>query len=190
MQLRLSALPLVVLAVLQSAAAHASAQDRWDRANAATPRLLPSAFPELPAAVREGLEARDCRIPQTYGEDEPHNVIEGQFTEPGQFDWAVLCSRNDTSRILVFRGGLADAVDELHPVSDRNYLQVIGNGRIGFSRFLAVADSAYIHKNFERYGGPTPPPLDHEGIADVFLEKASQVWYWYVGRWLQLQGAE
>ncbi|PYR66590.1 MAG: hypothetical protein DMG20_12690 [Acidobacteria bacterium] len=40
------------------------------------------------------------------------------------------------------------------------------------------------------YGGPKPPPIDHLGINDVFIEKASVVWYFYQGKWLQLQGAD
>jgi hypothetical protein len=40
------------------------------------------------------------------------------------------------------------------------------------------------------YGGPKPPPLDHEGISDIFIGKASVVWYWYRDRWLKLQGAD
>jgi hypothetical protein len=180
----------VAMVLLLCVAARAAAQDQWDRANAATRRLPPSEFTELPAIVLEGLEARGCRIPQTYWDNKRHNVIKGQFIEPGQFDWAVLCSRNDTSRILIFRSGLADTPDALREVLDRNYLQSIGNGQIGFSRFLAVVDSTYIQKHAERHPGSSLPPLDHEGINDVFLEKGSLVWYWYGGRWLQLPGAD
>jgi hypothetical protein len=32
--------------------------------------------------------------------------------------------------------------------------------------------------------------IDHNGIDDAFLEKASITWYWYKGRWMQLQGAD
>ena len=42
----------------------------------------------------------------------------------------------------------------------------------------------------ELYGGPKPPPLDHDGINDMFVGKASVVWYRYQGRWLQLTGAD
>lgn len=44
--------------------------------------------------------------------------------------------------------------------------------------------------HYRAYGGPEPPPIDHQGIDDAFLEKASTTWYYDGGRWLQLQGAD
>jgi hypothetical protein len=38
------------------------------------------------------------------------------------------------------------------------------------------------------FGGPKPPPIDHEGIDDIFLEKGSRVYYCVQGEWLKLQG--
>lgn len=35
-----------------------------------------------------------------------------------------------------------------------------------------------------------PPPPDHDGIKDIFVEKASVVLYWHGGRWVKLQGAD
>jgi hypothetical protein len=51
-------------------------------------------------------------------------------------------------------------------------------------------DARFISQHHKRYGGPEPPPLDHEGINDAFVEKASGVWYWYRGKWLRLSGAD
>jgi hypothetical protein len=165
------------------------AQEVRDSAAAVVPRLAPSAFPELPGRVRADLASRRYRIPQTYGAGDVHNVINGEFIQPGENDWAVLCSRDDTSRILVFRRGRPDHVDELAARADRIYMQGIGNGKVGFSRMLTVADSAYIHTHASRYGCGFPPQLNHAGINDISLEKASEVWYWYGGRWWQSQGA-
>ena len=47
-------------------------------------RLVPSAFSDLPGAIKTDLESRGCTIPQTYMESEPHNVIGGNFRQPGQ----------------------------------------------------------------------------------------------------------
>ncbi len=171
-------------------AAQAFAQDRWTEANAATPRLLPSAFPGLPRAVTQDLDARGCRVPQTHWIETPHNVIKGHFTRPDRLDWAVLCSRNDTSRILVYRAGLADTVDEVAPDADVNYLGFMGGGEVDYYRFLSVADSAQIRGALVRFGGAVPPRLDHDGIDDAFLEKGSVIWYWSSGRWWRLQGAD
>ena len=91
----------------------------------------------------------------------------------------------------MFRGGSVAAVAEIASESDINSLQVVdGNGAIGYSRTLAVADAEYIFDQHETFGGPQPPPLDHDGIDDVFIEKGSVVWYWYQGSWLRLQGVD
>jgi len=178
-----------VVILLVGVAVVALAQDRWETANAAVRRLPPAAFPQLPPRIRSALEGRGCLIPQNYSDAHPHNVVHGQFARPGQIDWAVLCSRRDTSTILVFWRGAADSVAELAPAADRNYLQEMPEG-IVYSRGLGVADARYIRQHYARYGGPSPPPLDHDGIDDGFEGKASEVHYSYRGRWLTLTGAD
>jgi hypothetical protein len=116
-------------------------------------------------------------------------VIRGAFTKPGQIDWAVLCSRQRTSTILVFRNGAARQVDELEPRPDVDFLQVIGTNQIGFSRVIEVASADYIRDHQPR-DGAQPALLTHVGIIDAFVEKASIVWYWHQGKWLQLAGAD
>jgi hypothetical protein len=162
----------------------------WAQADEVTVRLSPGAFPDVPSAVAAELVRRGCLIPQTYGDRRPHNLISGRFMSSASTDWAVLCSRNRTSSLLVFQAGSPDTVIELAETPDANWLQGIGAGAIGFSRAIGVASPAYILEHYQRYGGPTPPPLEHDGINDAFIEKASVVWYWYGGRWLELQGAD
>lgn len=170
------------------------AQDMWSRADAATVRVAPSRFAALPAAVRTDLERRGCRIPQSAesGTSEPlHNVIRGAFTARGQADWAVLCSVRDTSQILVYRSGAVAASDSLARAADRDYLQGMGGDRIAFSRKISVATAAYIREHAKAYGGPKPPsPLDHDGVEDGFLGKASVIMYYFGGKWIPLQGAD
>ena len=106
-------------------------------------------------------------------------------------DIAVLCSKAQVSSVVVFRGGTTSAVAVLAQHPDEGYLQVVDvGGAVGFSRALSVARPSYIREHYAAFGGPKPPPLDHDGINDTFVEKASVVWYWYRGRWLQLQGAD
>ena len=181
--------------LLTLAATPLLAQDVWSRADSATVRAAPSRFPALPAAVRADLERRGCRIPQSAetGAPEPlHNVISGAFTGKGGADWAVLCSVHDTSQILVYRAAAAAAFDSLARAADRNFLQTIdGAGRIAYSRKLMGASAAYIRSHANAYNGPTPPsPLDHEGIDDGFQGKGSEIYYYFGGKWLKLQGAD
>jgi hypothetical protein len=163
--------------------------DEWTRAEEATVRLQPSKIPGLPAEVREELERRGCTIPQPFNGGSPQNVVTGRFTSATRTDWAVLCSRDRASSILVFRGGSAE-VAEIAKARDRHYLQGVGDGAIGFSRAIGVASPQFIREHYETYGGPKPPRLDHDGIDDSFIGKASGVWYWHGGRWLRLQGAD
>jgi hypothetical protein len=162
----------------------------WSAADSATVRLSPTAFPELPPDIVRALLARGCRIPQEWGVEKPHNVIRGEFARRGQTDWAVLCSRNMESALLVFWGGAADSVAE-HPwVPDLSFLQGVGNDEIGFSRVIGVVGREYILGHYREYGGPAPPPIDHDGIDDAFSGKVSVVQYFYNGRWLTLTGAD
>ena len=153
-------------------------------------RLAPSAFADLPGAVRRDLEQRGCTIPQSYPDSAAHNVVRGTFTSGAQSDIAVLCLRDSTSSILVYRAATADSVIELAPMPHSRMELTSAGDVFTFSRAVGVADSTFIRTRFERYGGPKPPMLDHEGINDIFVGKASVVWYWHGGRWLQLQGSD
>lgn len=170
------------------------AQDVWARADAATVRVAPARFPQLPAAVRSDLERRGCRIPQSAESATAaplHNVIHGAFIAPSSNDWAVLCSVRDTSRLLVYRAGATATVDSLGKSADRDFLQGIGGDLIGYSRRISVAVPASIRDYAKAFDGPAPPKsLDHAGIEDAFVGKASAISYFHQGKWLTLQGAD
>ena len=69
-------------------------------------------------------------------------------------------------------------------------LTAFSGDTVGYSRAVDVATPADIEGHYARWGGPKPPPLDHDGIEDVFVEKGSRVWYWYGGHWLKLTGSD
>ena len=162
----------------------------FGHADRETVRLQPRHFVGVPELVKATLSQLGCRIPQPWGTNEkPCNLIRGEFMETGRAQWAALCSRNRSSAIIVIdENGRVRA--ELASVSDRDYLQGIGNGKIGYSRELAPVGADYILSHYQAYGGPKPPPIDHQGINDAFLEKASIVHYFHEGKWLQLTGAD
>ena len=160
-----------------------------DRAGQNVDRLPPAAFPELPPDLRNDLEGRGCTIPKPMPWIESSNVVAGHFYSPDETDWAVLCSIDLASTLLVFRGGDVGSVDSLGTAPDVNYLERNGDGGIGFIRVISAVDSTYIRNMYEGFGGPTPPPLDHEGL-DEYTGKASVVHYWYDGKWLLLQGMD
>ena len=165
---------------------------RFEEAARQIVRLPPAAFPELPRAVVGELQRRRCTIPQPYRNPGApgRNVIRGSFAKPGQTDWAVLCSVNGSSSILVFWNGSARNPAEIAPQKDSGFLQSYGEDRIVYSRDLGTAGRDYVLERFRAYGGPTPPPMDHLGVNDFFVGKASIVRYFYQGKWLELQGAD
>lgn len=191
-QMRYFAQTILLLSTLSGPSfARVPAPQNWEQADAATVRLKPDVFSDLSAQIRKELDRRGCTVPQSYAKTSPHNVVRGRFTSAVQMDVAVLCSKAHTSSILVFRGGSTASVGELAAHPDSQFLQTIGPGNaIGYSRSIASASPKYIRDHYDRYGGLKPPPLDHDGIDDGFDGKASVVWYWYGGKWLQLTGAD
>jgi hypothetical protein len=158
-------------------------------------RVSPEAFPNLPSEVRTELRIRGCLIPEqtAINEETPgqwRNVIEGEFFEKGKTSYAVLCSVNEWSSIVVFRNASDRHPEELAKSEDKNQLQGIGNGKIAYSRAIQPADSGFILNHYRAYGGAEPPPLDHQGIDDVFLQKASVTYYRYHGEWRKLTGSD
>lgn len=152
-------------------------------------RLSPRAFRALPRPIVRDLLARGCTVPQSFAMLKPHNVIRGRFYHRRQRDWAVLCSRAGISAILVYWGGSVVDVAEIASVPDEDYLQDIGGGHLGLSRLLERVGREYI-LDHDWDGQAEQLPLDHEGINDYFLEKASVVHYYHEGAWLQLGGAD
>ena len=163
---------------------------KLDEAEHRIVRLAPGAFPELPGDIVRELQRRACTVPQTTDSRKAHNVVKGEFAKPGQTDWAVLCSVKGVSTILVFWNGAADHPAEIARLEDRIFLQGISPDKIAYSRQIAPVGRDFIKRHYDGYGGPKPPPIDHQGIDDAYVEKASSVWYFYRARWLKLTGAD
>jgi len=163
---------------------------KFNEADFQVTRVAPSAFPELPANIRRELERCGCTIPQVRADEKPRNVIEGEFTRKGQTDWAVLCSVNRVSTILVFRNASDRNPLELAREADIDKLQAVAGDVIAYSRTISRVGREYILSHYGAYGGPKPPTIDHQGIDDAFVGKASVVHYFHAGRWLKLTGAD
>ena len=153
-------------------------------------RLSPTRFLQLSNGVLNELARPNCTIPQVADEKIPQNVIKGSFIEKGELDWAVLCSVHGNSGILIFRNQSAKHVIEVARQADKDRLQGGADGKMGYSRAISPVDRAFILEHYQAYGGPAPPPIDHQGIDDAFVGKASVVLYFYRGKWLQLTGAD
>lgn len=165
-------------------------EKRFAEAAAKIQRLPVASFQELPPAIASLLSRRGCRVPQVAQSRGRSNVISGQFFRKGEIAWAVLCSIKGSSSILVFQSEEDQQPAALASGADAGYLQGLGEDKIGYSRQIRPVGANVILGHYRAYGGPKPPPIDHQGIDDAFLEKASVTWYFYKGKWQSLQGAD
>jgi hypothetical protein len=145
-------------------------------------RLQPTAFPELPKNLVTELERRGCTIPQPFT-NRRANVIRGEFAKPGQTDWAALCYCRGFLGLYVFWNG--SEVD-VAVVGRRKFPEALP---ALFETAIAPVSRKYIVDHYLAYGGPEPPPIDHQGI-DWSSGMASAILYFYKGNWLTLQGAD
>lgn len=175
---------LLLLSLFWALGAHAA------ESNASGRRLRVENVPELPASVAAVLHDRSCTIPQPSQEAHVRNVIRGKFFRKGQRGWAVLCSSGGKSSILVFRDSHDSSPDEIAESADHRFIIDTWEGKKVYSREISAVNRDFILRHYHSYGGLQPPPIDHDGIDDASLEKASTTWYWYKGRWMQLQGAD
>jgi hypothetical protein len=143
-------------------------------------------FPQLPASVAQDLIKHGCRIPQVEGLSQPHNAIQGAFKRRGQRDWAVLCLRRNTSKILVYWNGSASKPAELAPMDE-----TINPSKDGYYRILRVVGAEFVRRHYAPDMSPKPPAvIDHDAIDDGIFEKGSRVHYFHNGDWIQLTGSD
>jgi hypothetical protein len=151
-------------------------------------RLAPGAFPGLPAAVRDELVRRGCVVPQPSGAASAENVISGTFRDGSKGDWAVLCSREGSSSVLVFWNGAAQGVDEISKQADTDYLQAPRSGPFyTYERRISTASPERIRKPKQNR---KLAPFEHDGIDDAFVGNGSVIHYFRQGQWEELQGGE
>lgn len=186
---------IVLLGTLLAASIIATAQDtekivrghKGDQSFAF--RMLPPAtFTELPAPILRDLEKRHCMIPQSYEAKSPENVVHGAFLQQGSNDWAVLCSQDGTSTLLVYWNGTAAKPAELAAQVDSDTADPYDEtSLLGYARGI---DSASPNKIGEVLVNKPYGPFDHEGIKDAHIEKSSVIHYFKGGTWMTLAGSE
>jgi hypothetical protein len=159
-------------------------------------RFPPDSFPELPRTVRDSLVSRSCQIPTpSTGRV---NVITGAFTAKGAVEWAVVCSVHDTSQILIFSAANGAAVDSLSKSGDSQWIQSSVGKTWLFSRQISVVPMSRLNivpvdttiEDVLYYGRVLPKPIDHDGIDEAFLEKASETFYFARGKWFSVSSGD
>jgi hypothetical protein len=182
---------IIGLALIAGAALHLEpASSRTAPGKMAFKSLPVRAFPQLPAPVADHLRRRGCVIPQSPVVEGPHNVIKGAFFGPRRADWAVTCSHNGTSAILVFRQGEARPGAELSKFDERQLGPANAEGVVEYPYKISAVGRREILYYQQAFGGPLPKRIDHQGIDDYYDGKASVIHYFDNGRWLELTGMD
>ena len=182
--LRIVPASLVLLGLLCTLGAQTADSDKKVR------QLRVENYPDLPSNVAAVLQSRRCTIPQPNQDGPARNVIRGEFFNKGQKGWAVLCSSGGKSSILVFRNNNDRSPDQIAESTDNRFIIDTWQGGKVYSREISAVNRKFILRHYRAYGGPKAPPIDHNGIDDAFLEKASITWYWHNSKWVPLQGAD
>ncbi len=147
-------------------------------------RLPVSSFPEIPSRIAAVLTERGCMIPQTWQAHRPENVIHGSFEHAGTEDWAMLCSVQGTTSLLVF---LADAPvaspTELAQWQETARLQAHDpSGVLGFNWGIDAATPRQFHDAFASQSSPPATP-DHDAVADSVIDTRTTYHLWMQGQW-------
>jgi hypothetical protein len=184
----------VGIAISLVAPAHAEDKpDKWTRAEKEIVRYPPERFNSLPQPVKAFIRSHGCTIPQSADfvatGSPPMNVVAGAFGAVDQKDWAILCSQNGHSSILVYWGGKSRCKTPIADEPDRNSLQGLGVDLIGYSRELGRVDPAGIRYTYH-HDNEDPPTVDHDAIDDAFGDKASIRYYCDGATWKVLAGAD
>ena len=136
---------------------------------------IPGITEELGCRTPAAALHHSAAVHESQGERDPGPVL-----KPGQTDWAVLCSKPGSTSLLLFWNGSATNSAALAKNPDKTE-------RIDW--FIRPVDWKFIIDHYRAYGGPKPPPIDHQGIESGG-DSASVVLYYYGGKRLKLQGAD
>ena len=153
-------------------------------------RLSPAEFPEIPPSLGKTLVDRECLIPQADSGGPLGNLIRGEFFAKGQESWAVICSHEGRSQILAFRSADDPQPDLIEESDDPICLGEPWNCGMLYGTNISPVGRDYILSHYQAYGGPAPPPIEHQGIDVGIWEKGSVVRYFHNGVWLSLTGAD
>jgi hypothetical protein len=128
----------------------------------------------LPPDVQAEVQGLGCRV------RDGQTIVRGQFERAGVTDWAVLCWKARTTKLMVFWNRKALRAAELQKTFD-------GDGqRLSVRRIVAV-DRGYILKHCPGARGKVSA-IDHQGILDEF--NGSVVHFYHQGAWLDLPVAQ
>lgn len=154
--------------------------------------VSPSGFSSMPMAVRDQLYNMGCLIPQDFEAVKAKkfvNIIRGRFITKIRTDYAVLCSVEQRSRILVLHSKTGDVLSEVAIAPDSEYLQSLTEGAAVFSRRITRVPPATLLRSVRREMALGIDPW-RDGVNDAFIGKSSTVRVFSAEGWRELAGAD
>ena len=146
-------------------------------------RLPVSSFPQLPQQISAEMEQLGCMIPQTYEAHRPENVVQASLERAGSSDWAVLCSVRGTVKLMVFFASAPTSPKVL--VTERETARLETHDSSGVMGFAWGIDPASPRQVRDAQSGMQHrgPMLDHDSLADTFLEKGTVYHFFARNAW-------
>jgi hypothetical protein len=150
------------------------------------PMLSPDSMPEIPLNVRAALRGRGCLVPQ-YFNGERRNAYGGAFSAKGAAEWAVMCSVNGDSQILIIASSTGAVVDSVALGNDAEAMDH-DNGKWDFTRTFAVYRLG--PGDMDEIPASLPRPIDHDALDIPIFGKASSAHYLVRGKWYYVMTAD
>ena len=153
----------------------------------------PESIQQLPMGIRRDLVKRQCLVPKykgdTRNEDSAYTMSHFRFGI--SVDYAVICHlpARKVQEVLVYSNPEGVWNGE---VIDRGTFDPAPHGYKCEAR-VGVATPEFILNHAQAYAPEelkSLPQLDHNGVDVDVCEKASVVYFFHQGKWLQLQGAD
>jgi hypothetical protein len=184
---------IITILVLFQVKAYSSNPNVWDLALENIEYLPVDSFPDIPQSIKSYLVQNNYKVPQpvTSVSKNHLNVIKGNFVRSNTSDWAILCSKDYHSKLLVFESDSSKNTHFVTEFDDKNGLQGCGNGKIGYSYSIEPVDKKFIVDHQKLYGDSIlPNNLDHCGVNLIFLGKGSTIYFHRDNKWLKLPGSD
>lgn len=153
----------------------------------------PESIQQLPAGVRHDLVKQGCVIPKYKGDTDKEDgaYAESHFRSGTSVDYAVVChipSRSIQNVLVYWNSKEAwhgEVIDRggFDPSSHADKCEATVD--IATPKYIVDHAKAYAPEELKPL-----PPLDHNGVNVGICEKASVIYYFSEGKWLELQGAD
>lgn len=135
--------------------------------------IEPSSIKVLSSEVISDLESKNCKIPIPK-EFKFGGFIVGEFAATKQIDLAVICVSNLNKQILLYWGGVVTCPSTIPSMG----------------QYISLATERVVYNYVQSEGGSENLKMSHSGIDDVYLGKASVVWYCENNQWKKPGGAD